>query len=64
MDAACDTGAEEVGDTEVKKDRTVSGQIAWREPDVFSVTLVATMFLKSPRVRAPRREKEARAVFV
>ena len=65
MGAACDTaGARKVGDTEVKEDRVVRGQIAWCEPEVFTVKPVATMFLKYPCVRAPEKDEEARAVFV
>ena len=63
--AACDAaGAREVGDTEVEKDSRVRGQIAWCEPEVFVVEHVATMFLNSPRARAPGHDDKAGAVFV
>ena len=53
-----------VGDTEEEQDRKVRGQTAWRGPEVFMVKHVATMFVSSPRVRAPRHDEKARALFV
>ena len=49
----------EVADTEVEKDKEVRDQIAWCEPEVFTVEHVATMFVNSLRVRTSGHDKKA-----